>query len=111
MSGADIETLIAGGKRFFVMQSAIAEPSGNGVTARRRALLAALRRQATLNGHLFGKDRQALLLGPQDEMAAAMVRGAGLTQREAALIVGLSQSTISRRSRGASSDANPATES
>jgi hypothetical protein len=99
MSGADIETLIAGGKRFFVMQSAAAEQLGNGVTARRVALLSALRRQATLNGHLFGKDRQTLLLGPEDEMAAAMVEGAELTQREAALIVGLSQSTVSRRSR------------
>jgi hypothetical protein len=104
MSGADIETLIAGGKRFFVMQSANTELTGNGVNARRRALLAALRRQATLNGHLFGNDRQALLLGPEDEMAAAMVSGAGLTQREAALIVGLSQSTISRRSRSSTPD-------
>jgi hypothetical protein len=99
MSGADIESLIAGGKRFFVMQSAKTEPAGNGITTRRRALLAALRRQATLNGHLFGPDRRALLLGPEDEMAAAMVNSAGLTQRDAAFIVGLSQSTISRRSR------------
>jgi hypothetical protein len=105
MSGADVETLIAGGKRFFVMQSVSTEAPGNGLGARRRALLAALRRQATLNGHLFGRDRQALLLGPQDNMAAAMVAGAGLTQREAALIVGLSQSTISRRSRSAQSEA------
>ena len=104
MSGADIETLIAGGKRFFVMQSASTETPGNGLLARRRALLAALRRQATLNGHLFGRDRQALLLGPEDNMAAAMVANAGLTQREAALIVGLSQSTISRRSRSAQSE-------
>jgi len=100
MSGADIETLIAGGKRFFVMQSAGAETSSKGMTARRRALLAALRRQAILNGHLFGRDRHALLLGPEDNLAAAMVSAAGLTQRDAAFIVGLSQSTISRRSRG-----------
>lgn len=99
MSGADIESLIAGGKRFFVMQSANAELSGNGITTRRRALLGALRRQATLNGHLFGADRRALLLGPEDQLAAAMVNGAGLTQRDAAFIVGLSQSTISRRNR------------
>ncbi len=106
MSGADIETLIAGGKRFFVMQSANGDTSGGGMTVRRRALLAALRRQATLNGHLFGKNRQALLLGPEDELASALVSGAGLTQRDVALIVGLSQSTISRRSRAQSSD-NP----
>lgn len=111
MSGADIETLIAGGKRFFVMQSANGDSIGNGVTARRRALLAALRRQATLNGHLFGRDRQALLLGPEDKLAAAMVSGAGLTQREAAIVVGLSQSTISRRSRSVSHEAGTSEES
>jgi hypothetical protein len=101
MSGADIETLIAGGKRFFVMQSAGPETSSRGMTQRRRALLAALRRQATLNSHLFGRDRHALLLGPEDDFAKAMVSAAGLTQRDAAFIVGLSQSTISRRSREA----------
>lgn len=111
MSGADIETLIAGGKRFFVMQSADGDSIGNGITARRRALLAALRRQATLNGHLFGRDRQTLLLGPEDEFAAAMVSGAGLTQREAAIVVGLSQSTISRRSRSTAREAETQIES
>lgn len=99
MSGADVETLIAGGKRFFVMQSATGDSSPVGMTARRRALLAALRRQATLNGHLFGKDRQALLLGPENDLANALTGSAGLTQKDVALIVGLSQSTISRRSR------------
>lgn len=99
MSGADIEALIAGGKRFFVMQSAHGDVSAIGMSARRRALLAALRRQATLNGHLFGKSRQALLLGPEDELASVLVAQAGLTQRDAALIVGLSQSTVSRRGR------------
>jgi hypothetical protein len=111
MSGADIETLIAGGKRFFVMQSANGDPFGVGVTARRRALLAALRRQAALNGDLFGKNRQALLLGPENELASALISGAGLTQRDAAIIVGLSQSTISRRSRTLSSDNPSANES
>jgi MoxR-like ATPase len=111
MSGADIETLIAGGKRFFVMQSANAETGTNGLPARRRALLAALRRQATLNGHLFGRDRHALLLGPEDELAAAMVSGAGLTQREAAVVVGLSQSTVSRRSRSVPRETQTHTES
>jgi hypothetical protein len=61
-----------------------------------------------LNGHLFGKERQSLLLGPEDEMASALVSEAGLTQRDAALIVGLSQSTISRRSRNVPSDPHPA---
>jgi ATPase family protein associated with various cellular activities (AAA) len=111
MSGADIETLITGGKRFFVMQSANGDSPGNGVTARRRALLAALRRQATLNGHLFGRERQALLLGPEDELAAALVGSAGLTQRDAALIVGVSQSTISRRSRNIQHEAGSIAES
>jgi hypothetical protein len=111
MSGADVETLIAGGKRFFVMQSANGNSPGNGLTSRRRALLAALRRQATLNGHLFGRERQALLLGPEDDLAATMVANAGLTQRDAALIVGVSQSTISRRSRSTLSEPETNSES
>lgn len=104
MSGADIETLIAGGKRYFVMQSGEGGYSGVGTIGRRRALLAALQRQATLNGHLFGKEKQALLLGSRDGLAAALISEAGLTQRDAAIFVGLSQSTISRRSRSLPAD-------
>ncbi|HZH10667.1 MAG TPA: AAA family ATPase [Microvirga sp.] len=98
MSGADLETLIMGGKRFIVMQEA------SGVTgSRRRSLLAALRRQATLSGQVFDSQRRSLLMGADDELAAALVDDAGLSQREAGLLVGLSQSTISRRRRDAAS--------
>ena len=55
--------------------------------------------QATLNGHLFGGIRKALLLGPEEDLAAAFVEQAGLTQNAAGAIVGLSQSTVSRRLR------------
>lgn len=93
MSGADLETLISGGKRYLVMQE---------IGARRRGLLAALRRQATLSGQLFGSERRKLLLGSNDDLAAELVTEAGLTQREAGLLVGMSQSTISRRRKVAS---------
>ncbi|GGF35599.1 ATPase [Youhaiella tibetensis] len=94
MSGADLETLISGGKRFLVMQEA-----GGSNGSRRRGLLAALRRQAMLSGQLFGEERRRLLLGTNDDLAAELVTEAGLTQREAGLLVGMSQSTISRRRR------------
>lgn len=97
MSGADLETLISGGKRFLVMQEA-----GGVNGSRRRGLLAALRRQATLSGQFFSTERRRLLLGSNDDLAAELVNDAGLTQREAGLLVGMSQSTISRRRRGAS---------
>ncbi len=96
MSGADIETLITGGKRFLVMKEA---NGANG--SRRRALLPSLRRQAILSGQLFGVQRRALLLGGNDDLAAALIDAGGLTQREAGLLVGLSQSTVSRRRKDA----------
>lgn len=96
MSGADLETLIAGGKRFIVMQEA-----GGASGSRRRGLLGALRRQATLSGQIFTDERRALLLGANDELARALVDEGGLTQREAGLLVGVSQSTVSRRRRDA----------
>jgi hypothetical protein len=94
MSGADLQTLISGGKRFLVMK----EVNG-GIGSRRRGLLAALRRQATLSGQLFAPSRLNLLLGPDNALVSALMDGAGLTQREAGLLVGISQSTISRRRR------------
>ena len=97
MSGADLETMIMGGKRFIVMQ----EAHGSG-GSRRRGLLAALRRQATLSGQIFSQGRRDLLLGTDDALAAALVDGGGLTQREAGLLVGLSQSTVSRRRKDVS---------
>ena len=96
MSGADLETLVAGGKRFLVLH----QPKGSRRRASRgQSMLAGLRRQATLNGHLFGGIRKALLLGPEEDLAAAFVEQAGLTQNAAGAIVGVSQSTVSRRLR------------
>jgi hypothetical protein len=101
MSAADLETLIAGGKRFLVMHNA-GGGNTNGLRSRQHILLAALRRQATLNGRMFGRDQQGLLLGSKEVLAAALVDLAGLTQSEAGTIVGVSQSTISRRRRSSS---------
>jgi len=102
MSGADLETLVAGGKRFLVLHL----PKGNSSRAGRgQSMLAGLRRQATLNGHLFGGIRKALLLGPEEDLAAAFVEQAGLTQNAAGAIVGVSQSTVSRRLRERSQSA------
>lgn len=92
MSGADIETLVRGGKRFLVMKEANGSQG-----SRRRGILAALRRQAALSGQLLGANRRALLLGPDSELTDALIGESGLTQREAGILVGISQSTISRR--------------
>ncbi len=97
MSGADLKTLVAGGKRFLVLQ----QPKGRNAARKStgQSMLPGLRRQATLNGHLFDSDRRALLLGPAENLAATFVECAGLTQRAAGAIVGISQSTVSRRLR------------
>ncbi len=97
MSGADLETLITGGKRYLVLHT--------GEDRRERALrrptqtvlLSALRRQATLNKQLFEQCRQELLLGSDDALLDGLIEGAGLTQVEAADVLGISQSTVSRR--------------
>jgi len=99
MSGADIETLVAGGKRYLVLHggSGIVGAAKGQRSQRREALLAALRRQATLNARLFDEQRQALLLGPDEDLLDAVIEGAGLKQKEAADLMGVSQSTVSRR--------------
>lgn len=97
MSGADIETLVAGGKRYLVLHSENGSADKVRRSHRREALLAALRRQATLNARLFDQHRQTLLLGPEQELLDAVIEGAGLTQKQAAELVGVSQSTVSRR--------------
>jgi hypothetical protein len=94
MSGADLETLVAGGKRYLVLHGG---DGGQGRSQRREAL----RRQATLNERLFDGHRQALLLGPEERLLDALIEGAGLTQKEAAELMGVSQSTVSRRLRTA----------
>ena len=97
MSGADLETLIAGGKRYLVLNAGDARASRARPT--QEALLGALRRQATLNALLFDEHRQELLLGSDDVLLDALIEGACLTQTEAARILGVSQSTVSRRLR------------
>jgi hypothetical protein len=97
MSGADIETLVNGGKRYFALH-------GNGDfsdTGRRRsqAFLSALRRQAMLNAHAFEDTRRNVLLGDTDELLDVLVDQAGLSQSAAGRILGLSQSSVSRRKR------------
>jgi SpoVK/Ycf46/Vps4 family AAA+-type ATPase len=97
MSGADIETLVAGGKRYLVLHSENGQAEMVRRSQRGQALLAALRRQATLNARLFDQARQALLLGPEEELLDAVIEGASLTQKDAAELTGVSQSTVSRR--------------
>lgn len=103
MSGADIEMLIEAGKRFLVLNDHIA-PAGSELDRRadhlRRGslILEALRRQALLNTRLFTSDRAALLTGPVDALDQAL-QDAGLKQAERGVVLGLSQSAVSRRSK------------
>jgi hypothetical protein len=97
MSGADLETLINGGKRYLVLHARQSRWSRIQGRSRQAALLSALRRQATLNTLLFDEHRQELLLRSDDALLNALIEGAGLTQTEAARVLGISQSTVSRR--------------
>lgn len=103
MSGADLETLVAGGKRYLVLHDRNGEASGQrGPSNRRReALLSALRRQAMMNARLFEGHRQRVLLGKEDAFLDALMNEAHLTQTQAAAILGISQSTVSRRKKHA----------
>ncbi len=109
MSGADLETLVAGGKRYLVLHGGNGNAGdGKGQRSQRReALLSALRRQATLNARLFDKRRQDLLLGPGENLLDALIEEAGLTQKEAADLMGISQSTVSRRLKTAAQGVVP----
>ncbi len=95
MSGSDIETLIAGSKRYLILRenrAALAREKLKPAT-----LLSALRRQAILNASLFDDRRQEQLLHSDDALLDALIESAGFTQIEAARVLGVSQSTISRR--------------
>ncbi|WP_298332419.1 AAA family ATPase [Asticcacaulis sp.] len=114
MSGADLEMLVDAGKRFFVLHG----PSENGgqekpdlSTALRGSLiLEGLRRQAALNARLFTADRASLLIGPPEALDEALER-VGLTQTDRGMLLGLSQSAVSRRKKrgetGEMKDAHP----
>jgi hypothetical protein len=63
MSGADLEVLVAVGKRFIVLhgnETHGGAPTRDGAV-RGRNLLEALRHQALLNARMFDADRRALL--------------------------------------------------
>ena len=99
MSGADLETLIAGGKRYFVLHTRKDDRAQKPDSPTHAILLSALRRQATLNNLLFDERRRELLLRLDNELLDALVEDAGFTQVEAANVLGISQSTVSRRIR------------
>jgi hypothetical protein len=99
MSGADLEALIAAGKRFIVLHGGNDGRPTRNTIERGRTLLEALRHQAFLNARLFASDRRDLLVGDRDRFANTLL-GAGFTQREAGDLLGLSQSAVSRRHKG-----------
>lgn len=93
MSGADLEMLVEAGKRFLVMHGpAEAERKDRG-----RLILEALRRQATLNSRLFAPDQARLLTGDVASLVEALQQKAGLRQADCAMLLGVSQSAVSRR--------------
>jgi hypothetical protein len=103
MSGADVEALIAAGKRFMVLNGASDEKHTRDTGTRSRKLLEALQHQALLNARLFSPDRQIALLGNAEDMSAILLNS-GFTQKEAGDLLGKSQSAISRTQK-----ARPAT--
>lgn len=107
MTGADLEALVIGGKRFFVLHGDAVRPARRRVPqgqrdgrARARMILEALRRQAALNSLLFDERVKALLIGPDDNLAQALLVN-GFTQKEVGEMLGLTQSAVSRRQRRA----------
>lgn len=107
MSGADIEALVIGGKRFFVLHGDALQNSSTSPPAltgeereHRRGLMIreALKRQAALNGRLFETHRRELLLGPDDALAKTLLADK-FTQKEVGELLGLTQSAISRKTR------------
>ncbi len=100
MSGADLDTLVSGGKRYLVLRgnADIKNTIKELVTKQGpQAFLDALRRQAILNAKLFENTRKKLLLGPEEVLLDALMEDADMTQSEAASVLSISQSTVSRR--------------
>jgi len=99
MSGADIEMLVDATKRFLVLhrpqgQRRGSEPEKESTSS----ILQGLRRQAGLNARMFNPDCARVLTGPVDLLNHALEK-AGLNQAERGNVLGLSQSSVSRRRR------------
>jgi hypothetical protein len=100
MSGADIEGLIAAGKRYIVLHGSGSQdgrPTRDAIT-RGRTIREALTRQATLNSRLFKPETQTLLTGEPSALVSALLK-VDFTQKEVGDLLGLSQSAVSRRNR------------
>lgn len=98
MSGADIEIIISGVKRYLVLHGSGA-PNGaptRDPATRAKTVLDAIRHQALINAMLFSDDRRNALLGEVNLLTSALV-AAGFTQTEVGTVLGISQSAVSRR--------------
>ena len=97
MTGSDLEALITGGKRYLILHEHELDTSRNEGSFPLHGLFPALKRQFTLNSLLFDNLQKELLLRDDEALTAALIENAGLTQTEVADVLGLSQSTVSRR--------------
>ena len=97
MSGSDLESFIAGGKRYLVLREREQDESRNESSFPLHGFFAALKRQVTINGLLFNNHQRQLLLRNDETLPVALIENAGLTQTEVASVLGISQSTVSRR--------------
>lgn len=106
MSGADVELLVDASKRFRVLHRRVEQEIENRSErteslcepAHAPLLLEGLRRQAALNARMFAADRTALLNGPVDALNQVLEK-AKLNQAERGVVLGMSQSAVSRRGR------------
>jgi DNA polymerase III delta prime subunit len=103
MSGADIEMMVDAGKRFLVLhkrprRSKEVKGDQSREYPRVPVILEALRRQAVLNARMFTPERAALLVGPIDDLNHSL-QEAKLSQVERGVVLGLSQSAVSRRGK------------
>ena len=96
MSGSDLETLVVGAKRYYALYGFSEILEKDRQRKMQDFLLDAIRRQVTLNSKLFDTRRHELLLGPIEELSTALNKEAGLTQKEVARLLKVSQSTVSR---------------
>ena len=100
MSGSDLEAFVTGGKRYLVLHEHEQDESRTEAGFPLQRLFPALKRQVTLNSLLFNKHQRELLLRNDEALSVALIENAGLTQTEVASVLGISQSTVSRRLTG-----------